>query len=155
MDHVAVRLDQDMRRLEQGRPAKPVRCGFIGSAQGCFIDRGRCKGAFEQLPDQRLLVDLPFSFFQFDRFRREAARPCLLQQNLAQARQELSTALYQNDAAARVIARLTQERDAATEALKTVNVASSGTTTNGDVMHVDSAPLPDNIVAKIDTTQQG
>ncbi len=46
--------------------------------QGCQ------EGAFEQLSDQRLLIDLPFSFFQFYRFRRDAARPCLLQQNLAQ-----------------------------------------------------------------------
>jgi len=79
-----------------------------------------------------------------------------LQQNLAQTRQELSTVLYQNDAAIRVIARLTQERDAAREALQNVNInagASQGQATNGDAMHLDNAPLPDGIIAKIETTQ--
>ena len=75
-----------------------------------------------------------------------------LQQNLAQTRQELSTALYQQDAAVRVIARLTQERDAARDALRNINVAAP---TNGDAMHVDSAPLPDSILAKIDNAQAG
>lgn len=79
-----------------------------------------------------------------------------LQQNLAQTRQELSTALYQNDAAVRVIARLTQERDAAREALKNINVTGPSTQgTNGDVMHVDSVPLQEAIQAKIDSTQAG
>lgn len=76
-----------------------------------------------------------------------------LQQNLAQTRQELSTALYQQDAAVRVIARLTQERDAAREALKNINVGAPAQ--NGDAMHVDSAPLPESILEKIDTTQAG
>lgn len=79
-----------------------------------------------------------------------------LQQNLAQTRQELSTALYQNDAAVRVIARLTQERDAAREALKNINVNTGPglpEETNGDAMRVDSAPLPDDIIAKIEATQ--
>ena len=78
-----------------------------------------------------------------------------LQQNFAQARQELSTALYQNDAAVRVIARLTQERDAARETLKNIDVGAPAQATNGDAMHVDSAPLPEAIVQKIDTTQAG
>lgn len=81
-----------------------------------------------------------------------------LQQNLAQARQELSTALYQNDAAVRVIARLTQERDAAREALRNININTAGSSVqdmNGDAMHLDGAPLPDNIIAKIENTQAG
>lgn len=74
-----------------------------------------------------------------------------LQQNLTQTRQELSTVLYQHDAAVRVIARLTQERDAAREALQNVQV--NGPATNGDAMHIDSVPLPENIAEKIDNTQ--
>jgi pre-mRNA-processing factor 19 len=74
-----------------------------------------------------------------------------LQQDLAQARQELSNALYQHDAAIRVIARLTKERDEAREALGRVNV---GAATNGDAMHVDPTPLSDAIVSKIDLTQE-
>ncbi|KAK5083629.1 hypothetical protein LTR05_006132 [Lithohypha guttulata] len=78
-----------------------------------------------------------------------------LQQNLAQTRQELSTALYQNDAAVRVIARLTQERDTAREALRNINVAGpAAQSTNGDAMHVDSRPLPDAVQARIVSTQQ-
>ncbi|ETN44895.1 uncharacterized protein HMPREF1541_09770 [Cyphellophora europaea CBS 101466] len=73
-----------------------------------------------------------------------------LRQNLTQTRQELSNALYQNDAAIRVIARLTKERDEAREALGKVNVAAP---TNGDAMHVDSAPLPARVVEKIQTAQ--
>lgn len=73
-----------------------------------------------------------------------------LQQDLAQARQELSHALYQQDAAVRVISRLTKERDEAREALGRVNVAAP---TNGDAMNVDSAPLPANIVDKVQSTQ--
>ena len=73
-----------------------------------------------------------------------------LQQDLAQARQELSNALYQNDAAVRVIARLTKERDEAREALGRVNV---GAPTNGDAMQVDSAPLPANIAEVVQSTQ--
>lgn len=74
-----------------------------------------------------------------------------LQQDLAQARQELSNALYQHDAAVRVIARLTKERDDAREALGRVNVAAP---TNGDAMHVDPTPLPASIVEKVQSTQE-
>lgn len=74
-----------------------------------------------------------------------------LRQNLAQTRQDLSNALYQHDAAVRVIARLTKERDDAREALGKVNV---GAATNGDAMHVDSRPLSEAILSKIQSTQE-
>lgn len=79
-----------------------------------------------------------------------------LQQTLTQTRQELSTALYQNDAAVRVIARLTKERDDARQALSSINVTSMRShpkSANGDAMHVDNKPLPQHIAAKIDATQ--
>ncbi|KAK5047151.1 hypothetical protein LTR84_007094 [Exophiala bonariae] len=75
-----------------------------------------------------------------------------LQQNLHQTRQELSTALYQNDAAQRVIARLIKERDDARQALARVDVGQAST--NGDAMQVDSTPLPTAIIETIETTQQ-
>ena len=76
-----------------------------------------------------------------------------LRQNLAQTRQELSNALYQHDAAVRVIARLTKERDEARDALASVSVGSN-THTNGDAMHVDPKSLPENITATIASTQE-
>ena len=77
-----------------------------------------------------------------------------LKQNLAQTRQELSTALYQHDAAVRVIARLTKERDEARDALSKVSVGARTAPSNGDAMQVDNAALPDEVVARIDATQQ-
>jgi len=78
-----------------------------------------------------------------------------LKQNLAQTRQELSTALYQHDAAVRVIARLTKERDEAREALSKINVGRvHAATANGDAMQVDRAPLPEAIQEKIETTKE-
>lgn len=77
-----------------------------------------------------------------------------LKQQLAQTRQELSTALYQNDAATRVIARLTRERDEAREALSSVTISGGGAAANGDAMQVDGQALPDELVAKVDETQQ-
>ncbi|KXL41535.1 hypothetical protein M433DRAFT_381322 [Acidomyces richmondensis BFW] len=78
-----------------------------------------------------------------------------LKQQLAETRQELSTALYYNDSAQRVIARLQKERDEAREALSrvTVNTATNGTA-NGDEMQVEWQALPDEIAEKIDQTQQ-
>ncbi|KAF2113056.1 WD40-repeat-containing domain protein [Lophiotrema nucula] len=76
-----------------------------------------------------------------------------LKQQLAQTRQELSTALYQNDAATRVIARLSTERAEARQALASVTV-SGGAASNGDAMQVDGQALPDALAAKVDETQQ-
>lgn len=76
-----------------------------------------------------------------------------LKQNLAQTRQELSTALYQHDAAVRVIARLTRERDEAREALSKISIGSRAAPTNGDAMQVDSTGLPDALVAKVEETK--
>jgi pre-mRNA-processing factor 19 len=78
-----------------------------------------------------------------------------LKKQLLQTRQELSTALYQNDAATRVIARLTRERDEAREALSNVTISGgAGTAANGDAMQVDGHGLPEELIAKVDQTQQ-
>ena len=76
-----------------------------------------------------------------------------LKQNLTQTRQELATALYQHDAAVRVIARLSRERDEARDALSKVTVNGTGVT-NGDVMQVDGQGLSPELAAKVDTTQE-
>lgn len=80
-----------------------------------------------------------------------------LKQQLAETRQELSTALYYNDAAQRVIARLQKERDEARDALSRVSVSgtSNGTNgTSGDAMQVDNQPLSGNAVMKVTETQE-
>ncbi|KAK5002170.1 hypothetical protein LTR16_006705, partial [Cryomyces antarcticus] len=77
-----------------------------------------------------------------------------LKQQLAQTRQELSTALYQHDAAMRVIARVSRERDEARDALSKVQISAGGPTSNGDAMQVDGQGLPEGIAAKVDATQQ-
>ncbi|KAF3483396.1 cell cycle control protein [Arthroderma uncinatum] len=77
-----------------------------------------------------------------------------LRQTLAQTRQELSTALYQHDAAVRVIARLRKERDEARDALSKVSVGASRTPAAGDAMQVDSAGLPESVVSRIEETQE-
>ena len=79
-----------------------------------------------------------------------------LKQQLAETRQELSTALYYNDSAQRVIARLQKERDEARDALSRVQVTASSNGVhgaNGDAMQVDGQGLSDTIIAKIDETQ--
>lgn len=76
-----------------------------------------------------------------------------LKEQLARTREELATALYQHDAAVRVIARLTRERDEARDALSKVTV--TGGAVDGDSMQVDSVEkLPEELVAKVDETHQ-
>lgn len=75
-----------------------------------------------------------------------------LRQQLQQTRQELATALYQHDAAVRVIARLTRERDEARDALSKVTIG--GGASNGDAMQIDSQGLPEELAAKVDATQE-
>lgn len=74
-----------------------------------------------------------------------------LQQTLAQTRRELSAALYQHDAAVRVIARVTHERDEARKALSNVSVGA--TTAGGEAMQVDSTGLPQAVLERIENTQ--
>jgi pre-mRNA-processing factor 19 len=77
-----------------------------------------------------------------------------LKKSLAETRQELSTALYQHDAAVRVIARLTKERDEARDALSKVNVGARATASNGEAMQVDTVGLSEAIIAKVESTQE-
>ena len=77
-----------------------------------------------------------------------------LRQHLTQTRQELSRALYEHDAAVRVITRLARERDEAREALSKITI-NGGVPTNGDAMQVDGQSLSENLVAKVEATQQG
>ncbi|KAI4726934.1 cell cycle control protein [Aureobasidium sp. EXF-10728] len=76
-----------------------------------------------------------------------------LKQQLAETRQELSTALYYSDSAEKVIARLQKERDEARDALAKISVTSTSNGANGDAMQVDGQGLPEAIVAKIEQTQ--
>lgn len=79
-----------------------------------------------------------------------------LKQQLSQTRDELANALYQHDAAVRVIARVTRERDEARAALSRVTVsAGSGSASgaNGDAMAVDNETLPEELAAHVDETQ--
>ncbi|KAG7290097.1 hypothetical protein NEMBOFW57_000092 [Staphylotrichum longicolle] len=76
-------------------------------------------------------------------------------EQLARTREELATALYQHDAAVRVIARLTKERDEARDALSKVTVApASAGAANGDAMAVDNESLPENLVEHVHELQQ-
>lgn len=76
-----------------------------------------------------------------------------LRQYLTQTRQELTRALYEHDAAVRVIARLSQERDEARDALSRITVHGGGAS-NGDAMHVDAQELPEELAARVATTQE-
>jgi hypothetical protein len=72
-----------------------------------------------------------------------------LRKQLLETRQELSTALYQHDAACRVIVRLQKERDEAREALAKVCI--NGVSKSGEAMDVDETAngLPAEIVSKV------
>jgi pre-mRNA-processing factor 19 len=76
-----------------------------------------------------------------------------IRQQLHQTRQELATALYQHDAAVRVIARLSRERDEARDALSKVTV-NARVASNGDAMQVDAQGLPEDLAAKVDATHE-
>ncbi|KAI8364772.1 WD40-repeat-containing domain protein [Radiomyces spectabilis] len=82
-----------------------------------------------------------------------------LKQEYQQVRQELSHALYQNDAAARVIARLKKERDTARDALANVQAhlgtaapAAAAPAETEQTMEVDAGGLPEEVLAKITET---
>ena len=77
-----------------------------------------------------------------------------LKQQLAQTRQELSTALYDYEGALRLIAKISKDRDEARDALSKVGVHGTRAGSNGDAMQVDSQGLPEEIVAKIEATQK-
>ncbi|KAK4448955.1 Pre-mRNA-processing factor 19 [Podospora aff. communis PSN243] len=74
-------------------------------------------------------------------------------QQLARTREELATALYQHDAAVRVIARLTKERDEARDALSKVTVAPSGGDASNDAMAIDNDSLPEALVEHVNKLQ--
>ena len=76
-----------------------------------------------------------------------------LRQQLTQTRQELSLALYQNDAAVRAIAKLTLERDEAREALSKVSI-NGAATSNGDAMQIDGNGLSEALRSKVKDTQE-
>ena len=64
-----------------------------------------------------------------------------IQQQLEQTRRELSRALYENDAATRVIARIQKERDEAREALSRLSINGTSGARN-DATPADNQPLP-------------
>lgn len=76
-----------------------------------------------------------------------------LKEQLARTREELATALYQHDAAIRVIARLSKERDEARDSLSKVTI--TGGAVNGEEMVVDSVEaLPEALAERVDEVHQ-
>jgi pre-mRNA-processing factor 19 len=75
-----------------------------------------------------------------------------LKKQLAQTRQELSTALYDYEGALRLLARVTRERDDARAALAEVQVGAQAPGADG--MDVDTAELPEAILATIAETRE-
>lgn len=75
-----------------------------------------------------------------------------LRQHLTQTRQELSRALYEHDAAVRVITRLSRERDEARAALSRITV-NGAPASNGDTMQIDAQELPEHLIAKVEVMQ--
>ncbi|KAF9361348.1 Pre-mRNA-processing factor 19 [Mortierella sp. NVP85] len=78
-----------------------------------------------------------------------------LKQQYQQVRQELSHALYQHDAACRVIARLMKERDAAREALANVQAHLGTKATTGETADVpmeDASGLSSEVREKLEAT---
>ncbi|KAK2605877.1 hypothetical protein QQS21_003717 [Conoideocrella luteorostrata] len=76
-----------------------------------------------------------------------------LKEQLARTREELATALYQHDAAVRVIARLKEERDEARESLSKVTISDG--VANGEEMVVDSVEaLPEALAERVDEVHQ-
>ena len=106
-------------------------------------------------PRPPTLTSIPslLSVFQ-EEWDASALEAFTLKKRLVETRQELSTALYQHDAAVRVIARLTKERDEARDALLKVNVGQRAAASNGDAMQVDSTGLSEAIIAKVEGTQE-
>lgn len=105
-------------------------------------------------PRPPTLTSIPslLSIFQ-DEWDALALETSTLQQNLKQTRQELSTALYQHDAAVRVIARLSRERDEARDALSRITI-NGNASRNGGAIQAEKQELSRILIAKIDITQE-
>jgi len=78
-----------------------------------------------------------------------------LKLHLETVRQELSHSLYQHDAACRVIARLTKERDSARHALSTAQADIGHTAAAAMEMDEQSAGITPEIVQKMSKTSSG